>query len=145
MTYSDENLFTTTPSFWIIVPVFILSLLLTFFKFPFLLLYTAYKIVELWCWDYLVNERTIIEKKGIFSVSYREIHYSRIKSIMVDQPFILRIVGLSNITIKSSDPYMPTLKLYAIADAINIKKFLSEKTHTWRKAEGIKEFDMYNL
>lgn len=64
---------------------------------------------------------------------------------MVDQPFLLRLVGLSNITIKSSDPYMPVLELKAISDGIRIKEMLSQKVYDWRKAEGIKEFDMYSL
>jgi uncharacterized membrane protein YdbT with pleckstrin-like domain len=143
--YSDTKLFSAAPSPWTIVPFGLVALLLCFVKFPFLLLFTIYQFIELWNWDYIFNEQTVVEKKGIFSVSYREIHYARIKSIMVDQPFVLRLVGLSNIRIKSSDPYMPTMRINAVANGIEIKQFLSKKTHELRKAEGIKEFDMYSL
>jgi uncharacterized membrane protein YdbT with pleckstrin-like domain len=133
------------PSPWTIFPTALLAIVLSLFGFPFLFLFVIYQFAELWFWDYDFNDRTIVEKKGIFSVSYREVHYSRIKSIMVDQPFLLRLVGLSNITIKSSDPYMPVLELKAISDGIRIKEMLSQKVYDWRKAEGIKEFDMYSL
>jgi uncharacterized membrane protein YdbT with pleckstrin-like domain len=123
----------------------LLALFLSFFGFPFLFLVVIYQFFELWFWDYELYDRTIVEKKGIFSVSYREVHYARIKSIMVDQPFLLRIVGLSNITIKSSDPYMPILEIKAVSDGLQLKEFISQKMYEWRKAEGIKEFDMYNL
>jgi len=133
------------PSPWTIVPTTVLAFVLSLFGFPFLFLYVIYQFAEIWFWDYEFHDQTIVERKGIFSVSYREVHYARIKSIMVDQPFVLRIVGLSNITIKSSDPDIPVLELKAISHGLKIKEMLSQKVYDWRKAEGIKEFDMYSL
>ncbi len=145
MTYSDNLMAIYKPSYWLVVPFGIFALFLSFFGLPFLLLFTLYHVIDLYNWQYHFNERTIIERRGIFSVSYREINYARIKSVRVDRPFLFRLVGLWNISLISSDPYMPNLQLYAISDGNEIWSMLKSKTDFWRKSEGIKEFDMYNL
>lgn len=145
MTYSDDNEFTLHPSYWTAFPLAVLSISLCFMEFPYLLVFLLIHILDIACWKYQFNERTITERKGVFSVDRNELHFSRIKSIKIHEPFLFRLVGLSNVTIKSSDPYMPELKLYAIPSGQKIWKYLRAKTDQWRKHDGVKEFDMYNL
>jgi uncharacterized membrane protein YdbT with pleckstrin-like domain len=128
---------------WVITAEILLGVLFSFLVLP--LLYAIYKVAEILCWKYYINERTIVERTGVFSVLRKEIHYARIKSIMVYEPFLFRLVGLSNITIKTSDPYKPTLRLYGVRDGQRIKQMLSSKADKGRKKEGIKEFDLYSL
>lgn len=136
---------TTSQSLWTLFPFYCVALSLTFVGFPFLLLVSLYQAIDILCLEYQFYEQTIVEKKGIFSVSYREVHYSRIKSIKVDRPFFLRLVGLSNITIQSSDPYMPLLKLHAVDNGLELKEFITKKAEKWRRINGVKEFDLYSL
>jgi len=143
MSYSDKNLSVIRPSLWVITAEILLGVLFSFLVLP--LLYAIYKVAEILCWKYYINERTIVERTGVFSVLRKEIHYARIKSIMVYEPFLFRLVGLSNITIKTSDPYKPTLRLYGVRDGQRIKQMLSSKADKGRKKEGIKEFDLYSL
>lgn len=145
MSYSDNNEFILRPSYWLVFPSAVLAVVLALFKFPYLLIYPIYRAVDIYFWRYEFNEMTITERTGILSVSRTEMHYSRIKSIMVDEPFWLRIVGLCNIRIISSEPFMNSLELYAIPHRGKVKKYLSGKYYNWRKKEGVKEFDMYNL
>jgi hypothetical protein len=72
-------------------------------------------------------------------------YYSRIKSIKINEPFWLRIVGLCNITIISSEQFAPVFELKAIEIKDVVKEFLDHKTDEWRKKDGIREFDIYNL
>lgn len=145
MTYSDNNEFTIQPSYWTVLPLAILSIGLCFVEFPFLLVFLFIQILDIACWKYQFNERTIMERKGILSVDRLELHYSRIKSIKIHEPFLFRLVGLSNVYIKSSDPYMPELKLYAISSGMKIRSYLRGKADHGRKRDGIREYDLYNM
>lgn len=145
MTYTDKNEFTLQPSYWTVFPLGVLSVFLTFFGFPFLFVFLLIQVVDLACWKYQFNERTILERKGIFSVDTKEVHFSRIKSIRIHEPFLFRLVGLANVVIKTSDPYMPELKLYAIPSGLEVRNHLRAKADKWRKTEGVREFDMYRL
>ena len=145
MTYIDDNEFTLQPSYWTVLPVAAVSIGLCFVGFPVLLVFLLIQVLDIACWKYQFNERTITERKGILSVDRTELHYSRIKSIKIHEPFLFRLVGLSNVTIKSSDPYMPELKLYAISSGLKVRSYLRAKADKWRKTEGVREFDMYRL
>lgn len=143
MSYSDNNEGVLRPSLWVVASEIFWGVVAFILIFP--LFNAIYRIIEVLCWKYYFNEQTITERTGVFSVRRRELHYARIKSIMVDEPFLFRIVGICNITIKSSDPYMPVLRLWGIPHGDLIRQMLKEKAHYWRKKEGIKEFDLYNL
>jgi uncharacterized membrane protein YdbT with pleckstrin-like domain len=143
--YSDNREGTLHPSYWTVVPSGIIPVLLTFIGLPILLPFTIYRIIEIRCWRYHFNERTIIEQQGIFSVSHTELHYYRIKSIRIEEPFIMRLVGLSNVHIESSDPYKPSMRLYAVRNSMQIREFLRAKADYWRRKVGVREIDMHNI
>lgn len=145
MSYSDNNEFILRPSYWLVFPSAVLAIALSFFQFPFLLIYPIYRAIEIYFWRYEFNEMTVTERTGVFSVDRTEVYYSRIKSIRVYEPFILRLVGLCNIYVISSEPHMPNLYLQAIPYRDKVKKYLSGKFYNERKREGVKEFDLYNL
>lgn len=145
MSYSDNNEFILRPSYWLVFPSAVLAIALSFFQFPFLLIYPIYRTIEIYFWRYEFNEMTVTERTGVFSVERREMYYSRIKSISIHEPFIFRLVGLCNIHVISSEPNMQNLYLNAIPHREKVKKYLSGKYYNWRKEEGVKEFDLYNL
>ena len=141
--YTDNKMETISPSQWLNLPFFILGIaLIQTGLFPILALI---KYIEILCWKYEFNERTIVERKGIFSVTRREIHYYRIKSIKIDEPFWMRLVGISNVSITTSDPYQPELVLKGVPNGQLYRSKLRGLTDLRRKEEGVKEFDMYNL
>ena len=143
--YSDNHEGSMHPSYWTVFPSAIIPIMVAVFGFPFLMLIPIYNMVEVWCWKYHFHERTIVEQNGIFSVVYTELHYYRIKSIRIEEPFILRLVGLSNVFIESSDPYKSSIKLYAVRNPKQIREFLRAKTDYWRRSVGVREIDIHNL
>ena len=97
------------------------------------------------CWSFRFHEKTIAERKGVFSVITREIHYFRIKSVRWHQPFWLRIFGLSNVVLVTSDPYIPILKIYGIRDGENLMNSIKEDVSIWRSERTVKEQDIHPL
>lgn len=147
--YQDDNeeVFTLQPSQWINAGWFILPVVAGLIYLPLggvALLVAIYKYYEVATWVYTGRIRTIEEKKGVFNVTQQEVQYFRIKSIMIDEPLWMRILGLSIVRVVTSEQYKPVLVLYAIDNAENVKKFLSGAAHDWRKELGIRDYDIFN-
>lgn len=97
------------------------------------------------CWSFRFHEKTIGERKGVFSVITREIHYFRIKSVRHHQPFLLRIFGLSSVVLITSDPLIPTLRIYAIRGGYDLVTSIKEEVSIWRRERTVKEQDIHPL
>jgi len=143
MRYSDNLIRTISPSQWINLIYIILGIALI--QTIFVPLLAVIKILDVYFWRYEFRERTIIERRGILSVTRKEVHFYRIKSIKVDEPLWMRIFGLSKVSIITSDQYHPELVLYAVSDGHYLREYIRSNTDQWRKLEGVKEFDLYNL
>ena len=131
------------PSQWINVGWIVFGIIGFTFVVPPLI--AVYKIIEVYTWTYSIDKQIIIEKKGVFSVQHKETNLYRIKSIRFDEPFLMRLVGIGNLYIKSSDPFQPDLKLVGIPKGVELWKELRQKTMNNRRQFGVKEIDFYNL
>jgi len=144
--YSDKNLKVISPSQWTNAVWFILGVMdVLFIHMWIIAILAVVKFLYVYYWRYEINERTIVERKGILDVTRNEIHYFRIKSIRVEEPLWMRLFNLSNVFVKTSDPYLPELKLYAVPSGTLVREELRSMTHSRRREENVREFDMYNL
>lgn len=108
-------------------------------------LIAIYKMIETHCHRYDFYEDHILESKGVFSVTRNEIHYFRVKSIQIDEPFLYRLVSLSNIHIKTSDQYTMEFTLQALPVGRTLVDDLKAVVKAERKHHNVREFDMYDL
>ena len=102
-------------------------------------------------WRYLVvkNQRFEITtqrirfRKGVLSKHIDELELYRVKDTRFDQPFFLRIFGLGNIIVISSDSTDPILKINAIKDSKNIREKLRDlvEDQRYQKRVRFSEFD----
>lgn len=103
-----------------------------------------YKMIEVNCWRYEFYDDVVVEKKGVFTVTREEVYYSRIKSIMVEEPFLMRLVGIQIIHVITSEQFKPRFTFYAIGGGEHIKNLLDELVLMSRKNSGIRELDIFN-
>lgn len=140
--------YTIKPSQWINIGWIILGVVCLFIL-PFLTLFCLIKVLDVYCWKYefILDGSTpcIVEQRGILSIDRKETLIYRIKSIREEEPFLMRLVGLENIYIKSSDPYKPELKLFAVPKGLDLRQMLRNNTQQLRRKEGVREFDTYRL
>lgn len=73
--------------FWLVIPIFIA--LYRYFQ-------TKSKQIE------ITSERFII-KQGVFSKTTHQVEFYRIKDVVLHEPFLLRMVGLSSLNFISTD------------------------------------------
>jgi uncharacterized membrane protein YdbT with pleckstrin-like domain len=140
--YQDNLLLTVQPSHWVVAHLYLISTAIAF-VFPPSLLFTLYAYFDLKCWKFNFSEQKILEKKGLFSIKETENYYFRIKSVTLDKPFLYRLVGLSILTIETSDYAKQRLVLNGITNGDQIRNFLYERIQFSRKKEGVREMDIF--
>jgi len=141
--YSDNLIATKSPSQWVNYMWFLAGLALFFLWIPPLI--AIYKYLEVYYWRYEFYERTMVERKGVFSVTRNETSYYRIKSILIEEPLWMRIFGLSNVIIKTSDEFNNIVTLYAVPNGPELRNILREAVDERRTEQGVKEFDLHSL
>lgn len=152
-TDTDELIFVVKPSQLVNIWWLLLFLILITFGFIIemywfgtitgIIWFSKWLIVK--CWSFRFHEKTIAERKGVFSVVTREIHYFRVKSVRHHEPFLLRIFGLSNVVLVTSDPWIPVFRVYAIRDGKEMVKSIKETVSIWRRERTVKEQDIHPL
>ena len=131
------------PSQWINAAYILFGVLLCPLVIPTLIM--AYRIAEVYFWQYEFHADYLIERRGVFSVRRRELHYHRIKGICEEAPFLYRLVGISNVDIVSSDPFASYLRMVAVPGGQTLTSALREIAATGRRSKKIQELDVYAL
>lgn len=139
----NEPEITLKPSQWLNAGWILFGLAGIMFVIPPLI--AIWKMIELYYHKYDFYEDHILESNGVFTVTRNEIHYFRIKSIQIDEPFLYRLVGLSSLHIKTSDQYTMEFTLKAIPVGKTLVNDLRAVVKLERKAHNVREFDMYDL
>ena len=113
--------------------------------FGFFFLYSLYKVYEVSCWRYEFYDDMIIERKGVFLVTSRELYYHRIKSVMVVEPLLHRVVDIGNIQVVTSDNYASTFTFTGVSMVQDVSNNLRGSISKGRKKNNVREFDLYNM
>lgn len=109
------------------------------------LIIPIWKMVETYYTKYEFYEDRIIYRRGVFTVTTDEILLYRVKSINLHEPFLYRIVGISNLSIITSDKYVGEITLNAIPVGTGFRDTLRDMVEENRNIKGTKEFDLYSL
>ena len=109
------------------------------------LIIPLWKMIETYCIKYEFYEDKIIYRRGVFTVTTDEILLYRVKSINLHEPFLYRLVGISNLSIITSDRYVGEITLNAIPVGTEFKNVLREMVEENRNIKGTKEFDFYDM
>lgn len=147
---TDNLEYVIKPSQWMNFPYYVIlfPLVYIFWDYPivwgFWLVLAIYRYLDVYFWRFEFREMTITERRGVLSVTKDTIQYYRIKSIRLDQPFWLRILGLSNVMVITSEQFKPALLLKAVYDGEPLRNLLNAKMFTWRKNMGTKDIDFFD-
>ena len=140
-----EIMYQDKPSHWINIHWFIIAAGAASTGHPLMIipiLIYLYRFLDIEFWDYTYTNDSLIESRGPFSLTHDEVHYFRIKDIRLEEPLLMRLVGLSNIYIVSSDRIRPVIKLTAVSDGHKKRETLKQVTLKTRKEMGVKEYDV---
>jgi uncharacterized membrane protein YdbT with pleckstrin-like domain len=136
----DEKLiWKGNPSQWINLGTYILCVLFCWLIIPIFIAIWRFLAVRAWTME--ITDQRLIDERGVFSKTTDEIELFRVKDIRLEQPFLLRLVGLSNIILMTSDKTHPVFRIPAIRDGKNIKEKLRVAVDIRRDLKGVKETD----
>jgi len=100
------------------------------------------KALNLYCTTWTIHQDNLIEKTGILNVSTEEVLLYRVKDIRLYEPLLYRLVGLSQLTIITSDYTNPSVVLYGIKNGEELMTIIRQLVANSRKIEGVKEIDI---
>jgi len=90
---------------------------------------------------YEINSERLIIKKGILSQNIEETELYRVKDYSIFKPIFLRLFGLGNLVLTTSDKNNKYVRIMAIKDVEKIKDLLRKHVEQARKRTGTKEVD----
>ena len=104
-------------------------------------------IIPIWVYlatrftKYELNSERLKIKKGVLSQNIEETELYRVKDYSIFKPFFLRIFGLGNLVLTTSDKNNKYVRLLAIKEIEEIKDMIRTYVEKSRKRTGTKEVD----
>lgn len=139
------HIVTLGPSQWTNLGYILFGVVLAPITYGISLALPAWKMLETHCTEYELLEDRLIYRRGVFTVDTNEILLFRIKSVSLHEPFLYRLVGLSNLSFITSDQYMGSITLQAVPMGLELKETIDGLAKEHRRINGVREFDMYNM
>jgi len=79
---------------------------------------------------------------GILTRRLDELELYRVKDYVLEQPLLLRLVGLGNLTLVTSDATTPTVTLRAIGGVEEVRELLRNAVQKERDRKRVRELDV---
>lgn len=110
---------------WLVIPIFI----------------GIWKWIALKCYRYTVTTERVGLTQGVFSKRTDSIELYRVKDTTLLEPFFLRMFGVGNIVLSSSDRVTPLLVLHAVPNAANLREQIRASVERMRVLKRVSEVD----
>ena len=136
----EKMIWTGTPSQWVNLPFYLLCIPLSL-AFGVGLLLALWKYYDTKLNKLEITNQRVIEYRGILSRTTDELELYRVKDLKHEQPFFLRLVGLSNIVLDTTDHSNALLKIRGIASGKDLKEKLRHAVDRRRDVKGVREVD----
>ena len=137
---SEKDIWNGTPSQWINFNSYLFWLLpLGWFGLGVLI--SLWKYLTVKTWKFRITNERIIDEKGVLSKVTNELELFRVKDITLQQPFWLRLVGLSNIHLVTSDRSNPVFIIPGVKNGKGLREELRSVIDKRRTEKGVVERD----
>ena len=136
---SEQLIWEGSPSQWTNFNTYLVCLLLCWLVLP--IFYAIWKWIELRCFRYEVSNQRIRLHRGVLSRRVDSIELYRVKDATFVQPFLMRLVGIGNVVLSSSDTVSPVLLIHGVQDAEQLREKIVRATDVLRDLKGVREID----
>ncbi len=106
---------------------------------PFFYAAWLYLGTKLMVYEFTSERMRIYE--GILNQEINEVELYRVKDTRLEKPFWLRVFGLSNIVLTTSDRSLPTIEIRAVRNGIEIREKLRKQVELLRDKKRVREVD----
>lgn len=100
-----------------------------------------------WVWlkthfhRYTVTTERLSEGYGVFNRNTEELELYRVKDISMYEPFSLRMFGLSDVVLSTSDTTTPVVVVHGIREGRKLVNAVRKHTEIMRARKGVREID----
>jgi uncharacterized membrane protein YdbT with pleckstrin-like domain len=94
------------------------------------------------CTSYELTSQRLKIATGILNRKLDELELFRVKDYAMDQPLFLRLVGLGNLTLVTSDASTPTVAIRAISNVEDLREKLRTAVQAERDRKRVREMDV---
>lgn len=94
------------------------------------------------CTTYELTSQRLRIRTGILNKKVDELELFRVKDYSMEQPFLLRLVGLGNVSMVSSDASHPSVALRAIPGVEDVREKLRTAVQAERDRRRVRELDV---
>ena len=137
---SEKEIWSGAPSQWTSFGFYLICIPLVF-VFGLGLVMALWRYLTIRTWTIRVTNQRIIDEQGVLSKTTEELELFRVKDITLQQPFWLRLVGLSSIQLKTSDRSDPLYILPGIRNGKGLREELRTVVDKRRTEKGVVERD----
>jgi uncharacterized membrane protein YdbT with pleckstrin-like domain len=103
--------------------------------------------IALWVWietrckKFSLTDQRLRYSCGVFNRVTDELELYRVKDLLLEEPFKLRVFGLGNVILKTSDRTTPELTIPAIKEAPVVRDTIRQYVEQRRDKKGVREVD----
>ena len=133
MEQTEQPVWTGSPSQVLNLLVYIVCALLCWLIVP--IFYAIWKWLVLKNIRYALTTERLKLREGVLNKRLDEIELYRVRDYSLEQPLVLRLFGLSNITLRTADPSQPVVVLRAIKNG----EFVLEQLRKYVEAARVKK------
>jgi uncharacterized membrane protein YdbT with pleckstrin-like domain len=136
---TESEIWRGTPSQWTNFWYFFFGILFCWLIIPLGIL--IYKWLQTKTTVYEVTNQRIKFQSGILNKNLEEIELYRVKDTSLEQPFLLRLVGLGNILIRTMDESTPDETLRAVPGAAALREQMRVAIESVRAQKSVRTFE----
>ena len=137
---SEKDIWNGSPSQWINFSSYLFWLLPASWL-GLGIIFSLWKYLTVKTWKFRITNERIIDEKGVLSRVTNELELFRVKDITLQQPFWLRLVGLSNIQMVTSDRSNPVFTIPGVKNGKQLREELRFAVDKRRTEKGVVERD----
>ena len=137
---AERTLWVGSPSQWLNLWPFLAGACFFWLVLP--ALWAFWRYMEVRCTKYQLSTQRLSIRTGVFNVQSVDVEHYRIKDHSLDQPFLLRLVGLGNVVLITSDSTYHHISLRAIGNADAFRELLRNSVEHVRDVKGVREIDL---
>jgi uncharacterized membrane protein YdbT with pleckstrin-like domain len=138
---TETTLWEASPSQWLNFGPFLVGGLFFWLVVP--AVWAFWRYLQVRSTKYRMSTQRLSIKTGVFNIQAIDVEHYRIKDHTLDQPFFLRLAGLGNVEIVTSDATYHHLTLRAIRGPEALRDQLRASVEHIRDIKGVREIDWH--
>ncbi len=103
--------------------------------------YALWRYLVVRCQTFELTTQRLRITKGVINQNIDEVELYRVKDIVVERKWWMRLTGLGNVHMETSDRSLPHVDIPAIRDCIGLRENLRHKVEAMRDKKRVREMD----